>query len=126
MPPNAPSGASHMTMRMTPKMIRPNTSNTATTRSRSRSARKEIAAAVTMPSTRMRRISFSTNGDTNESGSTLSVRNGTRPCSPASPISASASARAASSGVASKPLPGEIRLPASSPSPSAITVMTKK
>ena len=74
----------------------------------------------------MRRISFSTNGDTNESGSTLSVMNGTRPCSPASPISSSASARAASSGCPSNPLPGAIRLPTISPSASAVTVMAKK
>ena len=90
MPPNAPSGATHMTSRMTPKMIRLSTSNTPTTFLRSSSARNEIAAAVRMPSTRMRRISFSTNGCTNEPGSTLSVMNGTRPCSPASPISSSA------------------------------------
>ena len=95
MPPNAPSGAAHMTIRMTPKMIRLITSNTATTRLRSLSARNEIAAAVMMPSTRMRRISFSTNGWTNEFGSTSSVMNGTIPCSPASPISAFASACAA-------------------------------
>jgi hypothetical protein len=126
MPPNAPIGAAHMTSRMTPKMIRPSTSNTATTRLRSASARNEIAAAVRMPSTRIRRISFSTNGCTNEPGSTLSVRNGTRPCSPASPISSSAVARAASSGWPSKPLPGATMLPTIRPSASAVTVSAKK
>ena len=126
MPPNAPSGAAHMTIRMTPKTIRLITSNTATTRLRSLSARNEIAAAVMMPSTRMRRISFSTNGWTNEFGSTSSVMNGTIPCSPASPISAFASACAAASGEPSKPLPGAIRLPTRSPSASATTVIPKK
>ena len=79
-----------------------------------------------MPSTRIRRISFSTNGSTNEPGSTFSVKNGTSPCSPASPISSSAEARADSSGWPSKPLPGETMLPTIRPSASATTVIAKK
>ena len=113
------SAPTHMTSRMTPKTIRPITSKTATTRSRSRSARNEIAAAVRMPSTRMRRISFSTNGSTNEPGSRLSVMKPTRPPSwrrrPRRSDS-SASARAASSGWPLKPLPGATMLPTSRPS----------
>ena len=128
MPPNAPIGAAHITIRITPKTIRPITSKTATTRSRSLSARNEIADAVMMPSTRMRRISFSTNGSTNEPGSRLSVMKPTSPPSvpPASPIDSFASARAAASGWPLKPLPGATRLPTIRPSPSATIVMPKK
>ena len=127
MPPNAPIGATHITSRMTPKTIRPIVSKTATTFLRSSSARNEIAAAVRMPSTRMRRISLSTNGCTKDPGRRLSVMNGTRPCSPpASPIDSFASARAAASGWPSKPPPGATRLPTIRPSASAVTVMAKK
>ncbi len=127
MPPNAPIGAAHMTRRITSNTIRATVSNTATTRLRSSSARNEIAAAVRMPSTRMRRISFSTNGWTNEPGSRWSVMKLTTPWSPpASPIDSLASAWAAASGCPLKPEPGATRLPTSRPRVSATTVMPKK
>ena len=126
MPPNAPIGATHMTRRMTPKMIRLSVSNTATTFLRSASARNEIAAAVRMPSTRMRRISFSTNGCTNEPGSTLSVMNGDEALLArlADLLLGGGAGRVVR--LALKPLPGATRLPTISPSASAVTVMAKK
>ena len=92
-----------------------------------RSGSIEIAAATRIASTRTRRISFSTNGETKLVGSRSSVMKPTRPgaVSPASPID-SLAPRAASLGSPSKPEPGAKTLAASRPRASAITVIEKK
>ena len=127
MPPNAPIGAAHMISRMIRKMTWLATSKTPTTCSRCTFGRPETAAAVRIASTSTRRISFSTNGETKLEGSRSSVMNATRPwSSPASPIDSFASALAESETSPSKPLPGLTRLPASSPRPSATTVIPRK
>ena len=88
MPPKAPSGASHMISRITPKTIRDITSKTLTIALRWRSASIEIDAATRIARTRTRRISFSTNGETKLVGSRSSVMKPTSPgaVSPASAI----------------------------------------
>ena len=62
MPPNAPIGAAHMISRIIPKTTFEATSKTLRIGLRRRSASIEIDAATRIASTRMRRISFSTNG----------------------------------------------------------------
>ena len=128
MPPNAPSGATHMIRRIMPKMTREAASKTPTIALRWRSASIEIAAATRIASTRMRRISFSTNGETKLVGSRSSVMKPTRPgaVSPASAIDFSAAFWADALGSPSKPEPGAKTLAATRPSASATTVIEKK
>ena len=129
MPPNAPSGATHMISRITPKTTFEATSKTLTICMRCLSASIEIAAATRIASTRMRRISFSTNGWTKLVGSRSSVMKPTRPPSslaPASSIDSCALARAESLGSPSKPEPGAKMFAASRPRVSAMTVIPKK
>ena len=73
MPPNAPIGAAHITIRMTRKTIFDMTSNTPSTLSRVGFGRPEMAAATRIARIRTRRISFSTNGSTKLVGTTSSV-----------------------------------------------------
>ena len=127
MPPNAPSGAAHMMIRIIPKITRPAVSKPPTMRVRRSSARNEIDAAVTIASTRIFRISFSTNGPRKLSGSRWPVMKPTKPWSPpASPIDSLALARPSAVALPLKPEPGAITLPASRPSASATTVIVKK
>ena len=128
MPPNAPSGAAHMIMRMTANRICEITSNTATTRSRSRLASTEMPAATRIAITSTRRISFSTNGWTKLVGSRSSRRKPVRPLPEpdASAIFSFAASAPAAVAPASKPAPGLIRLPAIRPSVSAVAVATRK
>ena len=87
MPPNAPSGAAHMMIRMIAEDHATAVSKPPTMRLRRSSARNEIDAAVTIASTRICRISFSTNGPRKLSGSRWPVMKPTKPWSPpASPI----------------------------------------
>ena len=108
MPPKAPSGATHMISRITPKTTFEATSKTLRIALRWRSASIEIDAATRIASTRMRRISFSTNGETKLVGSRSSVMKPTRPgaVSPASAIDSLAASRADAVGSPSKPEPG--------------------
>jgi hypothetical protein len=128
MPPNAPSGAAHMIMRMTANRIFEMTSNTASTCSRWRRASTEMPAATRIAMISTRRISLSTNGCTNEVGSRSSVMNPVRPvpAPAASAIFSFAASVPEAVAAASKPDPGLIRLPASRPSPSASTVAIRK
>ena len=128
MPPNAPIGAAHMISRITPKITFEAPSKTFRIDVRRPSASIEIDAATRIASTRMRRISFSTNGETKLVGSRSSVMKPTRPgaVSPASAIDFFAASRAAAVGLASKPEPGEKTFAAIRPSASATTVIEKK
>ncbi len=75
-----------------------------------------------------RRISFSTNGCTNEVGSRSFIRNpvSPEPASPASAIFSFAASALPAAADTSKPLPGLIRLPAIRPIVSAVAVITRK
>ena len=128
MPPNAPSGAAHMIMRMTANRILEITSNTAMTRSRSRLASTDTPAATRIAMMSTRRISFSTNGWTKLVGSRSSNRNPVRPLPEpdASAIFSLAASAPAAVAPASKPAPGLIRLPAIRPIVSAVAVAIKK
>jgi len=127
MPPNAPIGAAHMTIRMIPKMIREAISKTPTTRVRRSSVSMEIAAAVTMARTRICRIVLSTNGCTKLVGSRSLVMKATNPESdPAEAIDSLALAALSAVGRALRPEPGWTMLPASSPRTSAMIVIARK
>ena len=94
-----------------------------------RSASIETAAATRIARTRIRRISFSTNGATKLVGQEVlrdEADEAAPRFSPASPIDSLASARASSLGSPSKPLPGAKTLAASRPSASATTVAVRK
>jgi hypothetical protein len=99
MPPNAPIGAAHMMILMTPKITRLATSKPPTTRRRRSSASSETAAAVRIASTRICRILFSANGWRKLVGSRSLVRKETKPESvPASPIDSLAFAAPSAEG----------------------------
>ena len=128
MPPKAPSGATHMIMRMTPKTILLAVSKPPTTRLRSSGARPEIAAATRIASSRTFSTSLSTNGCTKLVGSRSSVMKPTipPPASPASAMLSLASPAALCDGLPEKPSPGLTTLAATRPSASATSVATRK